>query len=280
MPVALVADAIKDCSRRGGLVLDPFCGSGTILIAAERTGRKARALEIDPTYEVRRRLYEREAVPVPPPRRRGFSAVMLIGGLAIAAAFIAVLIVMFATFVEPFWQSTNAQLRPSDRPTANKAPAGSITGMAAVSGAQQPSRVQAQPAQFSAFARHFEENPVQGVTENEIRFGISAPFSGAAKELGQNMKLGIDAAFHVANAKGGVHGRQLRLVVADDGYEPSRTVETMKQLYEQDRIFGVVGNVGTPTAVVALPYALDRKMLFFGAFTGAGRNCEFPSGSP
>ena len=49
-PVALVADAIKDCSRRGGLVLDPFCGSGTILIAAERTGRKARALEIDPTY--------------------------------------------------------------------------------------------------------------------------------------------------------------------------------------------------------------------------------------
>jgi ParB-like chromosome segregation protein Spo0J len=49
-PVALVADAIKDCSRRGGLVLDPFCGSGTILIAAERSGRKARALEIDPAY--------------------------------------------------------------------------------------------------------------------------------------------------------------------------------------------------------------------------------------
>jgi 16S rRNA G966 N2-methylase RsmD len=49
-PISLVADAIKDCSRRGGLVLDPFCGSGTILIAAERTGRKARALEIDPAY--------------------------------------------------------------------------------------------------------------------------------------------------------------------------------------------------------------------------------------
>jgi DNA modification methylase len=49
-PVALVADAIKDCSRRNGLVLDPFAGSGTILIAAERTGRKARAIEIDPHY--------------------------------------------------------------------------------------------------------------------------------------------------------------------------------------------------------------------------------------
>jgi 16S rRNA G966 N2-methylase RsmD len=49
-PVALVADAIKDCSRRNGLVLDPFAGSGTVLIAAERIGRRARAIEIDPHY--------------------------------------------------------------------------------------------------------------------------------------------------------------------------------------------------------------------------------------
>lgn len=49
-PVALVADAIRDFTRRGDLVLDPFCGSGTILIACERTGRRARALEIDPRY--------------------------------------------------------------------------------------------------------------------------------------------------------------------------------------------------------------------------------------
>jgi DNA modification methylase len=49
-PVALVADAIKDCSRRHDLVLDPFAGSGTVLIAAERTGRKVAALEIDPHY--------------------------------------------------------------------------------------------------------------------------------------------------------------------------------------------------------------------------------------
>ena len=49
-PVALVANAIKDCSKRGGLVLDAFSGSGMIFIAAERTGRRARALEIDPGY--------------------------------------------------------------------------------------------------------------------------------------------------------------------------------------------------------------------------------------
>jgi DNA modification methylase len=49
-PVSLVADAIKDCSKRGGLVLDPFGGSGTILIAAEKTGRRARTIELAPVY--------------------------------------------------------------------------------------------------------------------------------------------------------------------------------------------------------------------------------------
>ena len=110
----------------------------------------------------------------------------------------------------------------------------------------------------------------RGVTETEILFGISAALSGPTKELGQNMKMGIMAAFNAANANGGVHGRELRLIAADDGYEPARAAITMKQLYENDKVFGVVGNVGTPTAVVALPYALERKMLFFGAFTGAG----------
>lgn len=49
-PVAMIADAIRDCSNRGGLILDPFGGVGTSLIAAERTGRRARLIEIDPAY--------------------------------------------------------------------------------------------------------------------------------------------------------------------------------------------------------------------------------------
>jgi ABC-type branched-subunit amino acid transport system substrate-binding protein len=110
---------------------------------------------------------------------------------------------------------------------------------------------------------------VRGVTDREIRFGISAPFSGPAKELGRQMKLGIDTAFNRVNDAGGVDGRMLRLVAADDGYEPTRTVETMKQLYDKDQIFGIVGSVGTPTAAVAVPYALERRLLFFGAFSGA-----------
>src|SRR5262249_18264887 len=46
--------------------------------------------------------------------------------------------------------------------------------------------------------------------------------------------------------------------------------EAMKRLYDTEQVFGVIGNVGTPTAMVAAPFALERKMLFFGAFTGAG----------
>jgi len=126
------------------------------------------------------------------------------------------------------------------------------------------------PAPASPLAQGNLNIPTRGITDSEIRFGLSAPFSGPAKELGRQMKLGIETAFNRANEAGGINRRQLRLVTADDGYEPARTTETMKQLYEKDQVFGIVGNVGTPTAAVALPYALEHRMLFYGAFTGSG----------
>jgi DNA modification methylase len=49
-PVAMIADALMHCSNRAGIVLDPFEGSGTTMIAAQRTGRQARLIEIDPIY--------------------------------------------------------------------------------------------------------------------------------------------------------------------------------------------------------------------------------------
>ena len=59
-PVSMIADAIRDCSHRKGLILDPFSGSGTILMAAERTGRYARAIELEPKYvDVSIRRWER-----------------------------------------------------------------------------------------------------------------------------------------------------------------------------------------------------------------------------
>jgi ABC-type branched-subunit amino acid transport system substrate-binding protein len=140
--------------------------------------------------------------------------------------------------------------------TALGPPLSGATGPPPAAAATSPAAVPTGPA-------------VRGVTAGEIRFGIAAPFSGPAKELGHQMKLGIDTAFNRVNDSGGVEGRMLRLVAADDGYEPARTPEAMKQLYEKDQVFGFIGNVGTPTAAVAVPYALERRALFFGAFTGA-----------
>jgi branched-chain amino acid transport system substrate-binding protein len=171
-------------------------------------------------------------------------------------------------------KQTNEALFPGNVPIASAAPqpANAAPGGAAVlptaSAAPQPAS--AAPARVATIEAPSASAPsIRGVTDTEIRFGISAPFSGAAKELGNQMRLGIETAFNLANDGGGIGGRQAKLVVADDGYEPTRTADTMKQLYDKQQVFGFVGNVGTPTAVVALPYALDHHALFFGAFTGA-----------
>jgi len=62
---------------------------------------------------------------------------------------------------------------------------------------------------------------------------MSANLSGAAKENGRQMRLGIDLAFNRVNDAGGVNGRMLKLIVADDGYEPARTAENMKTALRQ-----------------------------------------------
>ena len=113
------------------------------------------------------------------------------------------------------------------------------------------------------------EPTIQGVSDKEILFGMAAPLSGASRELGRQMKIGVETAFNQINSAGGVNGRLLRLVAADDGYEPQKTADAMHLLYDKEKVFGFIGNVGTPTAAVALPFALDHRALFFGAFTGA-----------
>ncbi len=109
---------------------------------------------------------------------------------------------------------------------------------------------------------------VRGVTEREVRFGITAAFTGPVKERGRQMKLGIETAFNRVNDAGGVSGRMLRIIAADDGNEPTRTREAVRQLYEKDQVFGIIGSIGTATAAAAVPYLLERQMLFFGAYTG------------
>jgi ABC-type branched-subunit amino acid transport system substrate-binding protein len=105
---------------------------------------------------------------------------------------------------------------------------------------------------------------------DEIVFGTSLALTGPAAELGVNMRAGIQAALFEANRAGGVHGHHLRLLALDDSYEPAKTVPNMRQLVADERVVAIVGNVGTPTAVAALPIAIEGHIPFYGAFTGAG----------
>jgi ABC-type branched-subunit amino acid transport system substrate-binding protein len=107
------------------------------------------------------------------------------------------------------------------------------------------------------------------VGASEVTFGMAAPLSGPAKETGKAVRTGIEVAFAAQNAQGGVHGRRLALVAVDDGLEPSRTATAMRDLVETRRVFAVVGNVGTATAEVAVPYANEKGVVFFGAVSGA-----------
>ena len=104
----------------------------------------------------------------------------------------------------------------------------------------------------------------------EIVLGMSTALSGPAAALGKDMREGVLAGFERANRAGGVNGRKLRLVALDDGYEPSRTAPNMRQLLDKENVLAVIGNVGTPTAIVAIPIAMEQKTLFFAAYTGAG----------
>jgi len=108
-----------------------------------------------------------------------------------------------------------------------------------------------------------------GVSKNKILFGQVAALSGPAQALGQGMREGLLAAFDEANRAGGISGRKLALKSADDGYEPEKTIEATKKIITEDKVFALVGSVGTPTSMAGQPIASADKIPFIGPFTGA-----------
>jgi branched-chain amino acid transport system substrate-binding protein len=108
-----------------------------------------------------------------------------------------------------------------------------------------------------------------GVTDKTIVFGQVAALTGPAQDLGQGMRQGILAAFDEANRGGGIFGRKLELKSRDDGYEPEKTIEATKAVLDEDKVFALIGAVGTPTSKVSQPIATQAKVPFIGPFTGA-----------
>ena len=246
------------------------------LAGGERQENREQAISERDLFQLRRSLNP-EAVkdPWPTPRTRRRRTVQIC--LAIAAALVGAAILLFIADELPggenklpaiIGDTTGFPSRILGDASKNSPKTSPAPALPSSTAAAPPAN--GMPARVASVGGANENAPtIRGVTNSEVRFGISAPFSGAAKELGNQMRLGIETAFKLANDAGGIDGRQVKLMVADDGYEPTRTADTMRQLFEKQQVFGFVGNVGTPTAVVALPYALEHHALFFGAFTGA-----------
>jgi ABC-type branched-subunit amino acid transport system substrate-binding protein len=124
-------------------------------------------------------------------------------------------------------------------------------------------------ALVALFAATFPSSAENGVSADKIVFGQAAALEGPASALGQGMKTGLEAAFAEINKAGGVKGRKLELRSIDDSYEPTRSIEAVKKLIEEDKVFAVAGPVGKPTSAAVQPIATAAGVPFIGAFTGA-----------
>jgi ABC-type branched-subunit amino acid transport system substrate-binding protein len=125
------------------------------------------------------------------------------------------------------------------------------------------------PAVFAMAALSATARAEDGVAGDYILFGQSAALSGPAAELGLEMVRGIRAAFAEANAAGGIGGRETRLVSRDDRYEPEAAIDNTEALIKDDKVFALIGAVGTPTSAAAEPIARAAGVPFIAPFTGA-----------
>jgi ABC-type branched-subunit amino acid transport system substrate-binding protein len=131
-------------------------------------------------------------------------------------------------------------------------------------------RLNALPIALAAFlATGLAASAEDGVSADKIVFGQAAPLDGPASALGLGMKMGLEAAFAEVNKAGGVKGRKLELKSIDDGYEPTKSIEAVKKLLDEDKVFAIAGPVGTPTSAATQPIANTAGAPFIGSFTGA-----------
>ena len=108
-----------------------------------------------------------------------------------------------------------------------------------------------------------------GVTADEIRLGSSLALSGHASFLGTQTLHGALCYIRAINEGGGVHGRSIKVIAYDDGYDPPRCLENTQKLIVEDKVFGLFCYVGTPTSVKIMPLVEEARLPLVGLFTGA-----------
>ena len=109
----------------------------------------------------------------------------------------------------------------------------------------------------------------EGVSGRSVVIGSSAALSGPLAALGQDLKLGIDAAMGQINARGGVQGRSLQLQMVDDAYQPNRTLDNVRKMAGEGGVLALLSCVGTPNNTAILPVIEENSLPYVAPLTGA-----------
>jgi branched-chain amino acid transport system substrate-binding protein len=108
-----------------------------------------------------------------------------------------------------------------------------------------------------------------GISKTEIVLGTIQDLSGPAAGYGKQARNGLQMRADEINERGGVHGRKIRLVVEDHGYDPRRALLGAQKLVLQDKVFAILNHLGTAHNNAALPFQLERGVINLFPLTGA-----------
>ncbi len=109
----------------------------------------------------------------------------------------------------------------------------------------------------------------QGVSKTEITLGSIQDLSGPLAGFGKQARLGMMLRVDEINEQGGINGRKLKLVVEDSGYDPKKAVLAAQKLVNQDKIFMMVGHIGTAQNLAAMPVQFEKNVINFFPITAA-----------
>ncbi|MDR0225561.1 MAG: ABC transporter substrate-binding protein [Burkholderiaceae bacterium] len=108
-----------------------------------------------------------------------------------------------------------------------------------------------------------------GLAARTLTIGCSAAMTGPLASFGKDIQQGAEAAMAQINARGGIHGRTLRLQLVDDGYVPQRTADNVKKMLSQGSAFALLSCVGTPNNTAILPLVEEAGIPYVAPWTGA-----------
>ncbi len=122
-------------------------------------------------------------------------------------------------------------------------------------------------AAFGASAQ--KAPPPQGVSKTEITLGSIQDLSGPIAGFGKQARLGMLLRVDEINEQGGINGRKLRIIVEDSAYDPKKAVLAAQKLVNQDKVFMMLGHIGTAQNLAAMPVQFEKNVVNFFPITAA-----------